>query len=52
MKMFVLPHDKNPSGTSPRSDLEEVLREGARKKDISYKRLRKEPWKFFTKQLF
>ncbi len=31
MKKFVLPHDKNPSGTSPRSAFEEVLREGARK---------------------
>ena len=31
MKKFILPHDKNRSGTSPRSGLEEVLREGARK---------------------
>ncbi|MGH2639190.1 MAG: IS256 family transposase [Rhabdochlamydiaceae bacterium] len=31
MKKFVLPQDKNPSGISPRSALEEVLREGARK---------------------
>lgn len=31
MKKFVLPQDKNPSGISPRSALEEVLRDGARK---------------------
>jgi transposase-like protein len=31
MKEFDLPQDKNPSGISPRSALEEVLREGAKK---------------------
>lgn len=31
MKKFDLPQDKNPSGISPRSALEAVLREGARK---------------------
>lgn len=31
MKKFDLPQDKNPSGTSARSALEEVLRNGARK---------------------
>jgi putative transposase len=31
MKKFALPEDKNPSGISARSALEEVLREGARK---------------------
>ena len=31
MKKFDLPQDKNPSGISPRSALEEVLREGAKK---------------------
>jgi len=31
MKKFALPNDKNPSGISVRSALEEILREGARK---------------------
>ena len=31
MKKFDLPQDKNPTGISPRSVLEEVLREGAKK---------------------
>ena len=31
MKKITLPQDKNPSGISARSALDEILREGARK---------------------